>query len=153
MNRWMSVLVVVVSPLLWQCSEKKEVVASTESSTTMGQAPNPSEVPVAAEPFPTVTETQPAAAPMTASAPPAGPPLRNPAAAAPAADPTANARRIDLRDAERLIASGEAFVVDVRSEADFAKSHIRGAINIPVSQVQLRASELPRDKMIITYCT
>lgn len=151
MNRWISVLVVVVSPLLWQCSEKKEMVTSTESSTTMGQATNPSEVPVASEPFPTVTETQPAPVPMTA--PPAGPPLRNPAAAAPAADPTANARRIDLRDAERLISSGEAFVVDVRSEADFARSHIRGAVNIPVAQVQFRASELPRDKMIITYCT
>lgn len=146
MNRWMSVILVVTAPLLWQCSEKTEVLTTTE---TIAQATNPTPIPTAPEPVPTAAATEETSTdPVTA----AGPPLRIPPAA-PLADPTAAVRRIDLRDAERLVASGDAIVVDVRSEADYAKSHVRGAINIPVALVQSRASELPRDKMIITYCT
>jgi len=152
MNRWMPVVLVTLALLLWQCSEKKEVVTATESSTITDPMTNSSSVP---EPVPVVSATQPSAeVSSTVSAPsPAGPPLRNPAGATPAADPVAAVRRIDLRDAELLVASGEAIMVDVRSEADYAKSHVRGAINIPVAMVQARALELPRDKMIITYCT
>lgn len=156
MKRWMSVMAVVVAPLLLQCNEKKEVVTTTESSSTIGQVTNPSPVPAAPESVPAATTTQlaqPDPVAATASAPPAGPPLRNPAAATPAVDPAAMARRVDLREADLLVSSGEAIMVDVRSPADYAKSHVRGAINIPVSEVQSRASELPRDKLIITYCT
>lgn len=153
MNRWISVMVMVVAPLLWHCSEKTEVVTTTESSATIGQTTNPSPIPAAPEPVSAAATPQASSAdPVTSPLAAAGPPLRNPTAA-PLADPIATVRRIDLRDAERLFNSGDAIVVDVRSEADYAKSHVRGAINIPVALVQSRASELPRDKMIITYCT
>jgi len=147
MKRWISIMAVLAAPLLWHCSEKKELVATTESPSTY-----PSAIPAQPEPVPVVTPT-PQPPPAIASGTSGGPPLRTPASAPPVADPGASARRINLRDAELLVASGDAILVDVRSEADYAKSHLRGAINIPVSQVQSRASELPRDKMIITYCT
>ena len=157
MNCWKSVIVAIAAPFLLQCSEKKEVTttesSTTMSSSTMGLETNPSATPAQPEPVPAVMPAPPQPTPAVASGTSGGPPLRNPASTPPVADPGASARRINLRDAELLVASGDAILVDVRSEADYAKSHLRGAINIPVSQVQSRASELPRDKMIITYCT
>lgn len=63
------------------------------------------------------------------------------------------ARRINVKDAQALVASGQAVVVDVRNQAAFEISHIRGAKLIPVAEVAIRAGELPRDKTIITYCS
>lgn len=57
---------------------------------------------------------------------------------------------IELRD---LLASNAAVVVDVRPAAAYQQSHIKGSINIPLEQVQSRLNELPRDKMIVTYCS
>jgi rhodanese-related sulfurtransferase len=49
--------------------------------------------------------------------------------------------------------SGEAVLVDTRSEAQFASSRAAGAINIPIDQVELRLGELDPDTWFITYCT
>jgi len=57
---------------------------------------------------------------------------------------------IELRDA---LAKGAAIVVDVRPADAYRQSHIKGSISIPQEQVQARLSELPRDKMIVTYCS
>jgi 3-mercaptopyruvate sulfurtransferase SseA len=43
-------------------------------------------------------------------------------------------------------------IVDVRDKNSYETNHIKSAINIPVNDVAQRAKELPRDKMIITYC-
>ncbi|HXI14198.1 MAG TPA: rhodanese-like domain-containing protein [Thermoanaerobaculia bacterium] len=62
------------------------------------------------------------------------------------------ARRISLAETRRALESGSAVLVDVRSAENWAAGHAKGAINIPVEQVAARTTELPRDKMIITYC-
>ena len=63
------------------------------------------------------------------------------------------ARRINVQEAQALVASGQAVVIDVRNQAAFEISHIRGAKLIPVAEVGTRSGELPRDKTIITYCS
>lgn len=44
------------------------------------------------------------------------------------------------------------FLVDMRDEASYQKSHIRGAVNIPGEELMGRLSELPQDQLIVLYC-
>ena len=67
--------------------------------------------------------------------------------------PPDGARRINVQEAQALVASGQAVVVDVRNQAAYEISHIRGAKLIPVNEVGIRSGELPKDKTIITYCS
>ncbi len=61
-------------------------------------------------------------------------------------------RRITIKETQAAIAAGNAIIVDVRDEADYKASHIKGAKSIPLPRFEQRASELPKDKLIITYC-
>lgn len=62
-------------------------------------------------------------------------------------------RRMTVVELQNLVSKGEAFIVDVRSEASYKQGHIKGARLIPTNQVLERADELPRDKVIVTYCS
>lgn len=57
---------------------------------------------------------------------------------------------VELRDA---LDKGTAVVVDVRAASDYQQNHIKGAIHIPLEEFTSRVGELPRDKMIVTYCS
>ncbi len=50
--------------------------------------------------------------------------------------------------------ANDPFVVDVRSAADYAKGHIKGAVNIPFASVFKtdNLAKLPMDKQIVVYC-
>ena len=48
--------------------------------------------------------------------------------------------------------AGHALLVDVREPEEFASRHIAGAINLPLSQMRQRLSELPRDREIVLNC-
>ena len=61
-------------------------------------------------------------------------------------------RRATLEETNKAIAAGTAVVVDVRDEAAYKTSHIKSAISIPLQQFDKRMGELPKDKLIITYC-
>jgi NADPH-dependent 2,4-dienoyl-CoA reductase/sulfur reductase-like enzyme/rhodanese-related sulfurtransferase len=43
-------------------------------------------------------------------------------------------------------------LLDVRTREEFAKSHIPGAVNIPVDELRLRLHEVPRDSEVAAYC-
>lgn len=73
------------------------------------------------------------------------------ASASPAA-PNDGVRRITPTELQDLLAKNEAFVVDVRNEASYNAGHIRSAKLIPEADVPNRLSELPKDKLIVTYC-
>lgn len=62
------------------------------------------------------------------------------------------ARRIDRDDAIKLVKQQKAVFVDVRSRESYDAGHIKGAINIPESQILSRVREIAPKKMIITYC-
>lgn len=62
---------------------------------------------------------------------------------------------IQLPEAKRLFESGEAVFLDARHAFDFARGHIRGAVNIPLNEFDNRPGlldSLPRNRILITYC-
>lgn len=78
----------------------------------------------------------------------------NPAApAANAGIPYPEIARVSIQDARAALESGEAILLDVRSADAFAGRHITGAVNIPLTQLEARISELDPQKWIIPYCT
>lgn len=68
-------------------------------------------------------------------------------------DPGDGARRISGAEATVAVAKGNAVLIDVRSKEAYDSSHAKGAKNIPLGELLDRLSELPKDKLIITYCT
>lgn len=62
---------------------------------------------------------------------------------------------LDAVSREELLAKlkdGAVTVLDVRPEDEFRQGHIPGALNLPISQLQERIAELPRDQEVIAYC-
>jgi 3-mercaptopyruvate sulfurtransferase SseA len=74
-----------------------------------------------------------------------------PPATAPA--PADGVRRVTVTELRDLLAKNEAVVIDVRNEASFNVGHIRGAKLIPEAEVLNHIDELPRNKLIVTYCS
>ena len=55
-------------------------------------------------------------------------------------------------EARQLVQTG-ARLVDVRTPGEFAASHIDGAINIPVQELDKRMNELqPKERAVVVYC-
>ena len=71
------------------------------------------------------------------------------------ANPTADndrARRITTGELRTMLEQGASFILDVRSEAEYNEGHIKGAHLLPKRELQVRFNELPKDKLIVTYC-
>jgi rhodanese-related sulfurtransferase len=51
-----------------------------------------------------------------------------------------------LQDGDNLV------VLDVRPAAEYAASHLPGAVSIPVGELHRRLAELPGDRDIVAYC-
>ena len=81
---------------------------------------------------------------------PAQSPAQNPNVAT---NPSDSARRITAEELHKLWEKNDVLIVDTRNELSFKQSHIKGAILIPANEFSSRSGELPRDKMIATYCT
>lgn len=52
----------------------------------------------------------------------------------------------------KLVKKGEAMVIDVRPETEFAAGHIPGAVNVPLDVLPKRLKTLPKDQEIVAYC-
>lgn len=101
-------------------------------------------------------QTQPAVAGVA--------PAELPAPTAPGTDPDSAATtaaeeaaeaavpRIQLADA--VVKNGQPGVlfVDARSLDEFNAGHVKGAVSLPVGEIEARLGELPKDKEIIFYC-
>ena len=44
------------------------------------------------------------------------------------------------------------FLLDVRTPDEFSLNTLPGAVNIPLDELRDRLDELPKDKMIYTFC-
>lgn len=55
-------------------------------------------------------------------------------------------------DKVRDLVEGGAYIVDVRERMEFENGHIKGAINIPLSELRERANEIPKDKTVYLHC-
>jgi len=51
-----------------------------------------------------------------------------------------------------LVREGAVTVLDVRPAEEYNAGHISGAISMPLKELQLRLSDLPRDQEIVAYC-
>ena len=63
------------------------------------------------------------------------------------------ARRVTADELDEMMKNGQAIVVDVRNQASYDMGHLPGAKLIPAGEILNHLNELPRDKMIVTYCS
>lgn len=66
------------------------------------------------------------------------------------------ASRISVEDLRPRLDGGEdVFFVDTRNPKAWAEAETRlpGAIRVPADQVEQHLADIPRDRMIVSYCT
>ena len=51
-----------------------------------------------------------------------------------------------------LIQNNEVTVLDVRPAVEYKNEHISGALSIPLSELNKRINEIPKNKNVIAYC-
>jgi hydroxyacylglutathione hydrolase len=61
-------------------------------------------------------------------------------------------RQVTPVEAAQLVARGEALVVDVRGQTEWAAGHLPAASNIPLGYLADRIDELPTDRLILVQC-
>jgi rhodanese-related sulfurtransferase len=59
---------------------------------------------------------------------------------------------VDREELLALVRQGAVTVLDVRPVEEFNAGHLAGALSIPLRDLQLRLSDLPRDQEIAAYC-
>lgn len=60
---------------------------------------------------------------------------------------------ITSTEAKALLAKNKQVVLlDVRTPDEFRQAHLRGALLIPLAELQKRVSEIPRGRPLLVYC-
>lgn len=59
---------------------------------------------------------------------------------------------VDREALLELVRQGAATVLDVRPMEEYKAGHVAGALSVPLKELKLRLSELPRDQKIVAYC-
>lgn len=59
---------------------------------------------------------------------------------------------VDSDELLRRLENGDAVILDVRPEPEYAGGHLPGAIHIPLEELPDRLAELPRNREIVAYC-
>ncbi|MBD0370732.1 MAG: hypothetical protein ICV60_07865 [Pyrinomonadaceae bacterium] len=67
--------------------------------------------------------------------------------------PSDGVRRVTVEELRAALDKGTAIVVDVRGTDAYKAGHIKGAVSIPENEIANRTKELPKDKLIVTYCS
>lgn len=60
-------------------------------------------------------------------------------------------KQVPVTEVRSLVESG-AFIVDSREEREYAEGHLKGAVNIPLSQFRQRLDEIPKDQPVYVHC-
>jgi hypothetical protein len=84
---------------------------------------------------------------------PTGGSTAHPAAGGPRLTAEDQVQRIAPAEAKALLDQGKAVLYDVRSEDIFMERHAVGAQSLPLAEIEARLASLPKDKMLILYCT
>lgn len=61
-------------------------------------------------------------------------------------------KQLFWHDVEKIPHNGTGILIDVRSETEFKRAHINGAINIPLERFREFAARIPTDKPVYVYC-
>jgi len=59
---------------------------------------------------------------------------------------------VSRSELSRLMKDDAVTVIDVRPVEEYNAGHLPGALNIPIAELKLRLSELPKRKEIVAYC-
>lgn len=64
---------------------------------------------------------------------------------------TSASARITVEQAAWEYQAGHAVFVDVRNHLAYERSHIPGAISMPLMELGQRLNELPKDRLLVFY--
>jgi rhodanese-related sulfurtransferase len=59
---------------------------------------------------------------------------------------------VDANELLKRMEQGEVLVLDVRPALEYQAGHIPSSISIPITELEGRLAELPKDKEIVAYC-
>jgi hypothetical protein len=62
-------------------------------------------------------------------------------------------RRITITELKEAVDKGTVVLVDTRPHEAYVLEHAKGAIHMTEAEADARADELPRDKLIVAYCS
>jgi hydroxyacylglutathione hydrolase len=65
---------------------------------------------------------------------------------------TVQTKRIKFADFDPVRACSTGVIVDVRTTAEFEKSHLKGAYSMPYTRLKEHTQELPRGKTLFVHC-
>ena len=70
------------------------------------------------------------------------------------ADTQAKNFPLDAAKAKELIQGNESkyLIIDMRAPEDYAKGHVKGAVNLPIGAFATNLDKLPTDKTLLLYC-
>lgn len=60
-------------------------------------------------------------------------------------------KQVPVLEVRRLVEEKQ-FILDVREKNEFANGHIKGAVNIPLSELRKRLNEVPKDQPVYVHC-
>ena len=52
----------------------------------------------------------------------------------------------------RSLVEEQAFIVDVREKGEYESGHLKGSVNIPLSELRERTDEIPKDRPVYLHC-
>ncbi len=53
---------------------------------------------------------------------------------------------------DRYVERNNVFIIDLRSNNEYMKSHIKGAVNIYYDDIEKNMDRIPKNKIIVIYC-
>jgi rhodanese-related sulfurtransferase/predicted transcriptional regulator len=63
-----------------------------------------------------------------------------------------NLEPVSRKELLQRMRDGLVTLIDTRPAEEFAAGHLRGALNVPLSELKRRLRELPRNQEIVAYC-
>lgn len=60
--------------------------------------------------------------------------------------------RLSAKDFEKIYFNESSKVIDIRKRSEYNSEHIRGAINIPLNEINKHLEEIPKDEFFVLHC-
>ena len=60
-------------------------------------------------------------------------------------------RQVKVSDVRGLV-ENDAYIIDVREKGEYARGHIIGSHNIPLSELRSRVNEIPKERPVYLHC-